>query len=132
MILRAGIRKEDLPAVLASAEKWEQDETHEERLLSAVLDVADQAFKGNEEFDDMRRMGGFVRRFRRNKKTEIESPLNPKKNKGKKISLETADRLFGGFKERLSRAPSYVEFGVDVPIVLLFGSYLRREPQVGD
>ena len=146
--LRADIRKEDLPAVLASAESWGQDQTNEERLLSAVLDVAEHSFDGNEkveftsvaagtidtfkEFNDIRRMGGFARRFRRKKKPEIESPLNAKKNKGKKISLETADRLFTGFKERLSRIPSYEEFGVDVSLLLLFGSYLRREPQVGD
>jgi hypothetical protein len=148
VILRAGIRKEDLPAVLAFAEKREEDETDEERLLSALLDLADQTFDANdkvkftsasagtietfEEFNDMRRMGSFARRFRRKKKPEIESPLNAKKNKGKKISLETADRLFTGFKERLSRIPSYEEFGVDVSLVLLFGSYLRREPEVGD
>lgn len=149
VILRAGVRKEDLPAVLASAETWEDHETDEERLLSAVLDLADRAFDANhkveftsatagpintfEEFDDMRRMGRFARRFKRQKKkTEIESPLNAKKNKGKKISLDTADRLFTGFKVRLSRIPSYDEFGVDVSLVLLFGSYLRREPEVGD
>jgi predicted nucleotidyltransferase len=58
--------------------------------------------------------------------------LNAKKNKGKKISLDTADRLFTGFKEPLNRIPSYDEFGVDVSLVLLFGSYLCREPEVGD
>ena len=35
VIRRAGVRKEDLPAVLAVAEKREDDETDEERLLSA-------------------------------------------------------------------------------------------------
>ncbi len=148
VILRAGVRKEDLPAVLASAERWEEDETDEERLLSAVLDLADHAFDADKkveftsasagtidtfkEFDDIRRMGGFARRFRRKKRPDIESPLNAKKNKGKKISLEAADRLFTGFKERLSRVACYTDFGVDVGLVLLFGSYLRREPQVGD
>jgi predicted nucleotidyltransferase len=62
----------------------------------------------------------------------IGSALNAKKNKGKKISSETADRLFAGFKERLSRVPSYEEFGADVALVLLFGSYFSREPEVGD
>lgn len=148
VILRAAVRKEDLPSVLASAERWEEDETDEERLLSAVLDLADRAFEASnkveftsasagpigtfKEFDDIRRMGGFARRFRRKKKPGIESPLNGKKNKGKKISLETADRLFAGLKERLSRVSSYEEFGVDVALVLLFGSYFRREPEVGD
>ncbi len=148
VILRAGVRKEELPAVLAVAEKREDDETDEERLLSAILDIAEQAFDTNnkveftsasagtidtfKEFDNFRRMGGFARRFRRKNKPEIESPLNTKKNKGKKISLETADRLFTGFKERLSRVTSYEEFGVDVALVLLFGSYFRREPQLGD
>jgi predicted nucleotidyltransferase len=41
-------------------------------------------------------------------------------------------RKLKGFKERLSRIPSYAEFGVDVSLVLLFGSYLCREPEVRD
>jgi predicted nucleotidyltransferase len=55
-----------------------------------------------------------------------------KRNQGKKISLEAADRLFSGFTERLNRLPHHEEFGVAVPLVLSFGSYLRREPEVGD
>jgi predicted nucleotidyltransferase len=63
---------------------------------------------------------------------QLESPLLKKHGKGKKISLDTADRLFAGFKERLNRVPDHEEFGVTVPLVLSFGSYLRREPEVGD
>lgn len=68
----------------------------------------------------------------RKPKPTIESPLAKKRNKGKKISLDAADRLFAGFEERLNRLPSYEEFGAAVSLVLLFGSYLRREPEVGD
>lgn len=51
VVLRVGIRKEDLPAVLASAQRWEDDETDEERLVSVVLDVADQAFEANDKVE---------------------------------------------------------------------------------
>jgi predicted nucleotidyltransferase len=148
VIMRFAVRKEDLPAVIASAERWEDDETDEDRLLSVVLDLADDVAGANEkiefssasagriptfeEFEDMRHMGVYVRTAKKKRKKPVESPLSKKKNQGRKISLDTADRLFTGFKERLMRVSFHEEFGVDVALILLFGSYFRREPEVGD
>jgi hypothetical protein len=62
--------------------------------------------------------------------TQIVTKAKP--NKGKKIKLETADRLYCDLLNRLHRINRNKEFGVAVPLVLLFGSYMRRESVVGD
>jgi predicted nucleotidyltransferase len=55
-----------------------------------------------------------------------------KANKGRKISLLTADKLFDGFKQRIAMVNAEERYGVSVAVVLLFGSYMRREATVGD
>jgi predicted nucleotidyltransferase len=148
--LRVGVRKKDAQAIVALTEPWEDDETEQDKVLSAVMDLTVQGLDKHQpliEYDSstahrmpnlkaFRGVATFGERPRRpvdrKPMPTIESPLLKKRNKGKKISLETADRLFAGLKERLNRLQSYEEFGVSVPLVLLFGSYLRREPEVGD
>lgn len=148
--LRVGVRKDDAEATIALTEPWEDNETEQDKVLSAVLDLAEEGLDKHhplieyqsgiarrmpnlKAFRDFTTLGERPRRpVERKPKPIIESPLLKKKNKGRKISLDTADRLFTGLKERLNRLPDYEEFGASVPLVLLFGSYLRREPEVGD
>jgi hypothetical protein len=50
----------------------------------------------------------------------------------RRIHLATADRLFAGMIERIRSVKSTPSFGMDIKIALLFGSYMRRAPKVGD
>jgi predicted nucleotidyltransferase len=149
--VRVAVRKQDASAVIELAESpFQKGATEENKVIVAVIDIVDSGLVKHETlldysraiggpvptlraFEDFRTMGEPSHRTMRHKgKPKLESPLLKKKNKGKKISLDTADRLFAGFEERLKRLPEQKEFGVAVPLVLLFGSYLRREPEVGD
>lgn len=149
--IRASVRKENAAAVIALTEGHdEDDETEEDRILSAVLDIVDDGLLEHDpliqytgasawrvptvkHFEDFRTLGELSHRTRlHDRPAKVESPLASKRNKGRKIALDTADRVFAGIQERLNRLPDHEEFGVAVPLVLLFGSYLRREPEVGD
>jgi predicted nucleotidyltransferase len=149
--IRVSVRRNYAAAVISLTERHdEDDETEEDRILTAVLDLVDSRLLEHDpllqyagaavwrvptvkHFEDFQTLGELSHRTRLHKKTtEIESVLTKKRNKGRKISLDTADRLFAGLQERLNRLPDHEEFGVAVPLVLLFGSYLGREPEVGD
>jgi predicted nucleotidyltransferase len=148
--LRVAVRKQDVIKLISQAERRKEDKTEEDRVLSAVIDIVDDAFASHcdllenpalcakripkiKEFEDFGTLGEHSHTKKAPKdQEEFESPLTKKRNKGKKIILDTADRLFAGFQERLNRLTDHGEFGVSVPLVLLFGSYLRREPEVGD
>jgi hypothetical protein len=55
-----------------------------------------------------------------------------KENKGRKITLPVADRQFASFPDRIHEVNSNHDFGIEVPLAILFGSYMRREAKVGD
>jgi predicted nucleotidyltransferase len=149
--VRVAVRKQHAPAIIALNENpFEDDETEQGKVLNSVIQMVDDGLLKHESlidyagasawrvptlkhFEDFRTLGELSHRTKVHKdKPKLESPLLKKRNKGKKISLDTADRLFVGFQERLNRVSDHEEFGVAVPLVLLFGSYLRREPEVGD
>ena len=147
--IRVSVRKQDAAALISSASKQVHDETEEDRVISAILELVEQGIFENptiveffgsttrrvstvNEFENFSTLGARPTRVSHGQRDELQSPLAKKKNKGKKISLDTADRLFAGFEERLNRLPDHEEFGASAPLVLLFGSYLRREPEVGD
>jgi hypothetical protein len=148
--VRVAVRKEDAPSVISLTESHDGDDTEEDKIFTAILNLVDGGLLKHDpflehtgssawrvptvkRFQDFRTLGELSSRTKLHKrKAEFESPLTKKRNKGRKISLDSADRLFAGLQERLNRLPSHEEFGVAVPLVLLFGSYLRREPEVGD
>lgn len=55
-----------------------------------------------------------------------------KKNRGRKISLAAADRQYSSFLKRVEEVNANKKYGMEIPLVILCGSYLRREPSVGD
>lgn len=149
--VRLAVHKEDGSALLSVAgPPYNDDDNEEDRIISAVSDIVDEPimdrnyldFRASSTrripsvklFDDFATIEDLVPKTsrRRAPENELSSPLNKKRNKGRKISLDAADRLFAGFRERLSRLDQHKEFGFTVPLVLVFGSYFRREPEVGD
>src|SRR5260370_822098 len=140
--VRVSVRKQDATAVISLVEGDDGDNTEEDKVLTAVLNLVDGGLLSHDpllryagatawrvptvkHFEDFRTLGKLSDRTRLHRpRPELESPLTKKRNKGKKISLDTADRLFAGLQERLNRLPDHEEFGVSVPLVLLFGSYL--------
>lgn len=143
--VRVSARKRDAPAVMQLAEAHEDDETEGDKVLSAVVDLLDGTFLTHDslldfraatarristvkQFENFETMGEPVHGARFHRRAEVlESPLATNRNKGKK-----ADNVFAGFEERLKRLPDDEKFGTAAPLVLLFGSYMRREPEVGD
>ena len=151
LTIRLAVHKQDAAALLSLAGPPHSDDDSEEgRIISAVSDLVEEAIMGHncldyrassterisnvKLFDDFSSIEDLVPKTsrRRAPKNELSSPLNKKRNKGRKISLDAADRVFTGFRERLSRLAEHEEFGFTVPLVLVFGSYFRREPEVGD
>jgi hypothetical protein len=148
--VRLAVHKRDVSALLLQAGPPYSDEaSEEERVMEAVSDLVDgtiidhryldyralstRRIRSVKLFDDFEPLEDLVpNRERRAHKNKVPSPLDKKHNKGRKISLDAADRLFVGFRERLSRLDQHEEFGITVPLVLLFGSYYRREPEIGD
>jgi predicted nucleotidyltransferase len=128
---------------------YSDDHSEEDRIISAISDFVDDPIMDHDYldfrasstrriptvklFDDFESLEDLVQETdRRAHKNELPAPLNKKRNNGRKISLDAADRLFTGFREQLSRLEQHEEFGFTVPLVLVFGSYFRREPEVGD
>jgi hypothetical protein len=68
-------------------------------------------------FDDFASIDDFVPKTNSGAdKNELSSPLNKKRNKGRKIFLDATDRLITGFWERLSRLEQHEEFGLTAPL----------------
>ena len=106
---------------------------HQPKNGSTIYEVAERTF--GRKFSSDTDLWKFVNTKERDLKLNmalLAAGWKCKAKRKRKIQLQTADRLFQGFMNRLDESNRNTGFAYFVAEVILFGSYLRREERVSD